>query len=151
MIGIKKWIGKLQKDNNASTAKIAFWYAFSNVFAQGMAAISTPIFTRLLSKTEFGQYSNFNSWMSILVIIVTLDFSTSIARAKYDFGDRMEEYLSSVVLVGNLATVISYLIIELHPTYFTNLFSMDMFYIRFLFIYLFFNPVFQFIFHFFQT
>lgn len=145
MIGIKKWIEKLQKDNNASTAKIAFWYTVSNVLAQGMAAICTPIFTRLLTKTEFGQYSNFNSWMSILVIIVTLDFSTSIARAKYDFDERMEEYLSSIVIVGNVATTIAYLIIELNSAYFTKLFSMDMFYIRFLFIYLFFNPVFQYL------
>lgn len=134
-----------ERNNEASTAKIAIWYTLSNVFSQGLAFLSTPIFTRFLTKTEYGQFSNFASWVNILTIIITLDFSTSIARAKYDFNDRMNEYLSSVLLAGNIVTIICYFIIEINIGLFEHLLSMETLYIRFLFMYLLFYPTFTYI------
>lgn len=40
---------------SVSTAKIAVWYIVGNVFAKGVSMLSTPIFTRLMSKEEYGQ------------------------------------------------------------------------------------------------
>ena len=88
-----------QKNAGASTAKIALWYIISNVFGKGLAVISTPIFTRIMSKTEYGLFSNITSWESVLTVLVTLDLISSIARAKYDFDEKMEEYLSSICLL----------------------------------------------------
>ena len=129
----------------APTARIALWYAFSNVFVRGMAFISTPVFTRLLSKKEFGMFSNFTSWESILAVIVTLDFTASVARAKYDFDERMHEYLSSILLVSNIVTCISWLIVEIFHVYFEKLFSMELIYIRAMFLYVMFLPAFSYL------
>ena len=130
---LKRFFGK---DDKATTAKIAIWYAFSNIFVRGLAFITTPIFTRLLSKAEYGSFSNFTSWEGILAVIVTLDYTASIARAKYDYDERMHEYLSSILVVSNLVTLAAYLIVEWNRGFFENLFSMDILYIRALFLYI---------------
>lgn len=138
--------GKLNKEKKeVTTAKIALWYTLSNVFAKGIAMLSTPIFTRLLTKSEYGFFSNFTSWESIIVILVTLDFTASIARAKYDFDDRMEEYISSVLLFSNIVTILAYAIIETNQDFFVSLFSMDMTYIRIMFVYIFFSPAYSYL------
>ena len=135
----------LGKDEKATTAKIAIWYTISSIFVRGMAFISTPIFTRLLSKAEFGAFSNFTSWESILAVIVTLDFTASIARAKYDFDERMHEYISSILLISNTVTMAAYIVVELNRHYFESLFSMDIIYIRAMFLYVMFLPAFNYL------
>jgi len=135
----------ISKEEKATTAKIAIWYAISSIFVRGLAFISTPIFTRLLSKAEFGDFSNFTSWESILAVIVTLDFTASIARAKYDFDERMDEYLSSILLISNIVTLVAYLAVELNRNFFESLFSMDIIYIRAMFLYVMFLPAFNYL------
>jgi len=130
---------------SVSTAKIAVWYVIGNFFAKGVAMLSTPIFTRIMSKNDFGEFSNFTSWENIIVIFVTLDLSSSIARAKYDFGERMDEYLSSILIFSNLVTLCVYFCMELHAEYFMKLLSMDIRYIRMLFVYLLFMPAFSYL------
>lgn len=129
-----------QENENASTAKIAVWYVIANIVTKGFAMLSTPIFTRLMSQSEYGQFSTFTSWESIIMILVTLDLTTSISRAKYDFEGRMNEYISSILVCSNIVTFMAYFIVELNHNFFENLFSIDMTYIRMLFVYLLFVP-----------
>lgn len=136
-------LAKNKTEENASTAKIAFWYVISSIFTKGLAMLSTPVFTRLMSQSEYGRFSNFTSWESIITIIVTFDLGSSIARAKYDFSNKMDDYIASVLLFGNLVTIVSYLFIEIRPQFFCDLFSMDIIYIRALFMYLLFSPAFS--------
>lgn len=134
-----------RKKNSATTATIALWYTVGNVLNKGIAAISTPIFSRLLSKEEYGQFSNITSWISILFVIVTIDFTASIARAKYDYDGKMDEYIMSVTLAGNIVTLLSYVIIELNQKFFVDFFSFDIRYIRLVFLYMFFAPTFSYL------
>ncbi|MCI9358714.1 MAG: oligosaccharide flippase family protein [Lachnospiraceae bacterium] len=135
----------LKEDPNASTVKIAVWYIIGNLFAKGVVMVSTPVFTRLLSKNEYGQFSNLVSWESIIVVFATLDFATSITRAKYDFERRMNRYVSSILLFSNFVTLAILFSIEINQDFFVKLFSMDIIYIRMLFIYLLFTPAFSYL------
>lgn len=89
---------------------IALWYLFGDMVVRGLGVITTPIFSRLLTRTEYGSFSNFSSWESILLVIVTLDLSTSIVRAKYDYSENISEYLSSITLISTFFTCIVYLL-----------------------------------------
>lgn len=137
--------GKIQEGRQASTAKIALWYIVSNVFGKGLAVLTTPIFTRMMSKAAYGQFSNITSWESILTVLVTLDLISSIARAKYDFNDRMNEFLSSILLCANILTLAVYFCVEMNKGFFVKFFAMDIFYIRILFLSLLFMPAFRFL------
>lgn len=52
--------------------KAAGWYVICSFLQKGISFITTPIFTRLLSSTEYGMFSVFTSWMDIIAIFVTL-------------------------------------------------------------------------------
>lgn len=52
--------------------RASLWFLIASFLQKGISAITTPIFTRLLTTYEFGQYSVFNSWLSIVNIFVTL-------------------------------------------------------------------------------
>lgn len=135
---------KMKKKDNAeevSSVKIAFWYLVGDLLVKGLSVITTPIFTRLLTKEEYGNFSNFTSWESILLIFVTLDLSTSITRAKYDYSEKMDEYISSITAVSTFMTLLLYTVVEMNESFFVDLFSMDIFYIRVLFVYFLFEPV----------
>lgn len=125
--------------------KASFWYLISNILVRGIGFLTTPIFTRLMSQSEYGQYNIVLSWSSILLVICTLDLATSIARAKYEFYGEINEYLSSVLILSNISTMIFYVIVETNANFFMKIFGMDMLYIRILFIYFIFFPSFDFL------
>lgn len=52
--------------------RASLWFLVASFLQKGISAITTPIFTRLLTTDEFGQYNVFNSWLSIISIIVSL-------------------------------------------------------------------------------
>lgn len=58
--------------------KAAFWFLVCSILQKGISVITTPIFTRLLTTDEYGQFSVFNSWMSIVTVIVTLNLSAGV-------------------------------------------------------------------------
>lgn len=140
-----KKIRKKQGETTISAAKVAIWYMICNMFVKGLTMLSTPIFTRLLSTTDYGLFNNLTSWENVLMIIVTLDFSASIARAKYDFEGKMDEFIASILLASNVVTLVVYFIVECNQTFFENLFKIDIMYIRMLFVYLLFMPAFNFL------
>lgn len=69
----------LTKYNNLSLQiKATIWFFVCSVLQRGISVITTPIFTRLLTTTEYGQFSVFNSWLSIVQIIVTLQLTSGV-------------------------------------------------------------------------
>ena len=51
-------------------ATIAFTLA--NTITQGLTLIVTPIFVRIMSTSEIGIVTNFNSWATLLGIVVNM-------------------------------------------------------------------------------
>ena len=53
-------------------ARSALWFLVCSVLQRGISIIVTPVFTRLMTTTEYGQYTLFNSWLEVLGIFLTL-------------------------------------------------------------------------------
>lgn len=53
-------------------ARASIWYLICSFLQKGISVISTPVFTRLLNTEEYGKFSVFNSWLSIVTVFVTL-------------------------------------------------------------------------------
>lgn len=53
--------------------KASFWFLICSFLQKGISMITTPIFTRLLTTGEYGRYNVFNSWYSIVSIMVSLN------------------------------------------------------------------------------
>lgn len=130
------------KNNETNTQssvvlKAGMWYTISNFLFKGMAFIVTPIFVRLLSKAEFGDFSNFASWMSLLVIITSCDLQTSIIRSKLEFEDDIDKYISSLLALSTLITGVFYTIFLVFDDFvFSEILFIDKKYIHIMFLYL---------------
>ena len=66
-----------KKINLPTRSSIAF--TVSGIASKGASLLLTPIFTRLLSPSEYGAYSLFNSYLSVLVVLCTLEIGGSVA------------------------------------------------------------------------
>lgn len=129
--------------SSSVVAKAGIWYTICNFLFRGMAFITTPIFTRLLTKSEIGSFTNFTSWINILIVVTAFDLQTSIIRSKLEHEEDMDSYVWSILSLTSLATLVVYGIVCLFPSFFINLFQMEMKYIHVMFVYLLVSPAYQ--------
>ena len=133
----------MNKGKTVSFVKIGMVYTLSNIIIKGMAFLTTPIFTRLMSQEEYGSFSNISSWANIISIIATLCLYSSISRAKYDYDESIKEYMSTITILGSVFTLIVWLLIEVKMEFWESIFDMDGLYIRSIMLYSLFTPAVQ--------
>ncbi len=126
-----------------SFIKIGLIYTISNVIIKGMAFLTTPIFTRLMSQAEIGGFSNISSWANIISIIAALSLGSSISRAKYDYDESIDEYIASITIIGSFFALVLWGVVELNIHHFENFFGMNSLYIRSIMLYSVFSPCVQ--------
>jgi len=106
--------------------KASFWFLICSFLQKGISFITTPIFTRILSTSEYGEYSVFNSWMQIISPIVSLNlFSGVYAQGVVKFDEDRKHFSSS--LQGLSLTLITAwtIIYCFFGQFFNNLFSLS--------------------------
>lgn len=67
--------------------RASFWFLICSFLQKGISMITTPIFTRIMSTSDYGQYGVFNSWYGIITIIVALGLTGGVhtqGLVKYD-------------------------------------------------------------------
>lgn len=73
------------------------WFLICAFLQKGISVLTTPIFTRILSTAEYGQYSVFNSWLGIITIIVTLNLHAGVyTTGLVKFSNERAKYSSSL-------------------------------------------------------
>lgn len=90
--------------------KSGIWYVVGNFSTKAVGFISTPIFTRFLTTSEVGEYSNIISWIEILIIICTCELFSSVMLARFDFRDKLDDYIASNLVFGTGMTAFFYVI-----------------------------------------
>lgn len=77
--------------------KASLWFLICGFLQKGISVITTPIFTRLLTTAEYGQYNVFNSWMGIVSVFVTLQlYSGAFTQGVVKYEDSKLKYVSSL-------------------------------------------------------
>lgn len=106
-------------------AKAAIWFLICSFLQKGISVITTPIFTRLLSTAEYGEYNVFNSWLSIVNIFVSLMLSGGVYTQGLVKFDKERNVFSSSLQGLTLTLVAGWTIIYLFFYKFWNeLFSL---------------------------
>lgn len=82
---------------NTSYKKASLCYLIGNFFNKGLAFLTIPIFTRLLSTTDYGIINTYSSWAGILSMIVGFAMHMSIRNAFVDYKDDTDSYLSTII------------------------------------------------------
>ena len=105
--------------------RASLWFLICSFLQKGISVIATPIFTRLLSTAEYGQYGAFDSWLQIITIFVSLQLYSGVyTQGLVKFSDDRHCFSSSIQgLTFVLATswTIVYLLFR---SYWNDLFSL---------------------------
>ena len=93
--------------------KASFWFLICSFLQKGISMITTPIFTRLLSTAEYGEFNVFNSWYSIAFIFVSLSLSSGVYTQGLVKYDRQRKIFSSSLQGLTLTLVVLWTVIYL--------------------------------------
>lgn len=74
--------------------KAGGYYLFGNLFNKGFAFLTVPIFTRILSTSDYGIVTTYNSWVSILTMVMGFAIYMGIRAAFIDYEERINDFLS---------------------------------------------------------
>lgn len=86
--------------------KASFWFVIVNIFNKGIAFITTPVFTRIMTQKAYGITSLYNSWFAIISIVATFEFSTGVFnKAMIKYSDDRDSYTSSMLVLTSYITI----------------------------------------------
>lgn len=102
--------------------KSAFVYTFASVFSRGLAIITIPIFTRLMTTDQIGIVNLYNSWYSLISVVATLSLTSGgFAVAMKEFEGERNQYLSSILSLTSLIGIIIGIVFFAFSDFWSNL------------------------------
>lgn len=101
---------------NLSTVKKAtIIFLLCTILQKTISIISTPIFTRLMSTSEYGQFTIYQSWLSLFSIITTfrLDYDVfNKGMTKYDDKNSYVSTMQTLSLIFTLVVLLLYMLFQ---------------------------------------
>lgn len=95
------------EEYNRNSLKAGIWCVITEILVRGVSFFSTPIYTRLLPQAVFGNVKVFESWVYLLIPIISLSLYNSVERAKLDFKRHYDAYISSIATLQLILFVIA--------------------------------------------
>ena len=91
--------GLLAKYNQLPVAvRATLWSMICGVLQKAVSLITTPIFTRLLSTAQYGQYTTYNSWLNIFTMVCSFNLSSAVYnKGLTKYGSDRDGYMSSML------------------------------------------------------
>ena len=97
--------------------KAASVYTLASVFSKGLSVVTVPIFTRLMTTSEIGVVNLYNSWHSMLSVVVTLSLTTGgFNAALKEFRNERDQYQSSVLTLTTLMALLTAAVYMICPS-----------------------------------
>lgn len=125
--------------------KASLWFTICSVVQKGIGFITTPFFARLMTTSQFGKYSVYLSWESILIIFATLNLASSVynnAMIKYE--DKIDEVTSSFLGLSTVTTAVLFVIYILFSNQINNATGLNTVITLAMFVQMFLEPAYQF-------
>lgn len=117
MMVIKQKLRKMSE-----SAKSAIVYTLATVFSRGLAIITVPIFTRLMTTEQIGEVNLYNSWYSLISVIATLSLTSGgYSVAMKEYSGKRDQYQSSVLSLTSLIAVLLAIVYFVAPDFWSNL------------------------------
>lgn len=125
--------------------RASLWFLISTFMQKAVSVISTPIFTRLLTTQQYGEYNVFQSWMGIITVIVTLNLFLGVfLQGLVKFEHEAKVYASSMqgltLALCSFWTVVYFIFHD----FFNQLFELNTVQMSFMLIMIWTSAVFQF-------
>lgn len=112
----------MKRNRLSESAKSAVVYTFSTLFSRGLAIITVPIFTRMMTTTQIGTVNLYNSWYSLISAFATLSLTSGgFAVAMKEYAKERDRYQSSVLTLTSIIAVIIAVAFLLSPSFWSEI------------------------------
>lgn len=102
--------------------KSAIVYLFATVFTRGLAIITTPIFTRIMTTDQVGVVNLYSSWYSMITVVSTLALTSGgFSVALREFEKERDQYVSSVLSLTSIVAVVLALVYSSAPSFWNDI------------------------------
>ena len=106
-------------------ARASFWFLICSFLQKGISNLATPIFTRLMTTAEYGNYNSFNSWLTIVTIFVSLHLYSGVyTSGLVKFSEERNVFSSSLQGLSLFLTVTWTVIYFLFRSFWNKLFDL---------------------------
>lgn len=122
--------------NSLSLGKrAALWFVFCSFLQKGITFITTPIFTRMLTTEQYGCWVLFQSWETVLTIIVTFNLTSGCyMQSLVKFDDIKDDLTSSFSTLLTCVMAVFLIVFFTAPNFFAGLVGLPVRYILAMFV-----------------
>ena len=107
-------------------AKATIAYTLASLFTKGLGIITTPLFTRIMTPAEIGEFSTFSSWYSMISVVATLSLSSgAFSLAMFEYPEERDKYSSSMIGLSSISTLVFVLIYLVNPEFWNGVLSLN--------------------------
>ena len=137
---IRKKIRDLSKPARASVV-----FTICSFLQKGISFCVVPIYTRIMDQGQYGSYTTFLSWMSIISVIATLNLSYHVyINGIIKYNNNRDDYTSSMVGLSGLITLGVFLVYFFGRNLFNNIFELSTTFVILMFVELLLQPSYEF-------
>lgn len=92
--------------NMAEPIKASFWFLICGFLQKGISMLTTPIYTRIMTESEFGRNSLYTSWYNILFIIASLELAAGVfTRGLIKNEEKADSFSSSLLSLSTICVL----------------------------------------------
>lgn len=113
----------MEKSNKIINAGIG--YTVGNILIKGISFLTIPLYTRLMSTSDYGIYNTYTAYVSILTFIMSMGMDPTLKNAEYDYRNSKSTYLSTVYLLTFIPFFFCIIVILLFGEKTVELFKLD--------------------------
>ncbi|MCR5060498.1 MAG: oligosaccharide flippase family protein [Saccharofermentans sp.] len=116
----------ISKYNSLSPKLVAtFWFVVCAFLQKGISVIFTPVFTRIMSTSEYGQFNVYSSWNDILSIIFSLKLAQGVyAQGIVKYDKEKDEFSSAIQGLTFVLIILWFLIYISFSDYWNSLINL---------------------------
>lgn len=129
----------------SAPVKASFWFAICNFLQQGISMLTVPVFTRLLTTGQYGVYTVYQSWYSIISIFATLNLSAGVfnnGMVKYE--EDKAGYISALQGLSTTVTIGLFFVYLIFREFWNRCFGLSTLFVITMFVQALFIPAYLF-------
>ncbi len=127
--------------------KAAIWYTICSFAQKGISYIVVPIYVRILSTGEYGEWAVFQSWAGILIVFASLNLYCGVYTKTIVDMQRKEErdrYTASMQGLGTMTTLLMLIVYMCSISFSNKVLELNTPFVLLLFVYFLAYPAFCF-------
>ena len=86
--------------------KAGIGYTVGNYLLKGLAFFSIPIFSRLMTTSDYGMFNTFSAYEAIIFVVIGLALHSSFKNAKYKYSDDFDSFVSTCITVAIISFIV---------------------------------------------